>query len=97
MSFLGLAITGSALDAFQEAANTTSQDIANANTPGASRQVVNLREAPPIVGSPGYATWSGPGTQGTGVLVQSITRVHQDSYDTLFRGASSSQYYFQVQ
>jgi flagellar hook-associated protein 1 len=31
------------------------------------------------------------------VLVQSIDRVHQDSYDTLFRGASTSQNFFQVQ
>jgi flagellar hook-associated protein 1 FlgK len=97
MSFFGLALTGSALDAYQEAANTTSNNIANVNTPGASRQVVNLTEAPPIVGSPGYATWSGPGTQGGGVLVQSITRIHQDSYDALFRGATGGQNYYTVE
>jgi flagellar hook-associated protein 1 len=97
MSFFGLALAGSALDAYQTAANTTSNDIANVNTPGASRQVVNLTEAPPIVGSPGYATWSGPGTQGDGVLVQSITRIHQDSYDALFRGATSGQNYYTVE
>ncbi|MBV8299521.1 MAG: flagellar hook-associated protein FlgK [Candidatus Eremiobacteraeota bacterium] len=97
MSFFGLNLIGSALGAFQEASNTTSNDIANVNTPGASRQVVNLTEAPPIVGSPGYATWTGPGTQGDGVLVQSITRIHQDSYDGLFRGASASQNYFTTQ
>lgn len=97
MSFLGLALAGSALDAFQEASNTASNDIANVNTPGASRQSVNLTEAPPIVGSPGYATWSGPGTQGDGVLVQSITRIHQDSYDALFRGATAGQNYYTVE
>jgi len=97
MSFLGLNIVGSALDAYQQAANVTSNDIANVNTPGASRQSVNFEEAPPIVGSPGYDTWSGPGTQGTGVVVQSITRIHQDSYDGLFRGATSAQNYFTVQ
>ncbi|HYZ15516.1 MAG TPA: flagellar hook-associated protein FlgK, partial [Candidatus Acidoferrum sp.] len=97
MSFFGLSLAGSALDAYQEAANTTSNNIANVNTPGASRQVVNLTEAPPIVGSPGYATWSGPGTQGDGVLVQSITRIHQDSYDALFRGATAGQNYYTVQ
>ena len=62
MSFFGMNVAGSALAAFQQAANTTSDDIANVNTPGASRQTVNLSEAAPIVGSPGYATWSGPGT-----------------------------------
>ena len=97
MSFFGLNVIGSAVDAFQQAANTTSDNIANVNTPGASRQVVNLSEAAPIVGSPGYATWSGPGTKGDGVVVDSITRIHMDSYDSLFRGASASQSYFDVQ
>ena len=97
MSFFGLNLIGTAVDAFQEAANTTSDNIANINTPGASRQVVNLVEAPPVVGSTGYATWTGPGTQGGGVLVQSITRIHQDSYDGLFRGASAAQNYFDVE
>lgn len=97
MSFLGLNIVGNALDAFQQAANTTSDNISNVNTPGASRQIVNLTESPPIVGSPGYPAWFGPGTQGTGAIVKSITRVHQDSYDTLFRGASSAQNFYDVQ
>jgi len=97
MSFFGLNVAGSALAAFQEASDTTSNNIANVNTPGASRQVVNLSEAPPIVGSAGYATWQGPGTQGGGVLVQSITRIHQDSYDGLFRGATAAQNYYTVQ
>ena len=97
MSFFGLNLIGSAIDAFQVAANTTSDNIANVNTPGASRQVVNLTEASPIVGSPGYSTWTGPGTKGDGVLVSSITRIHQDSYDGLFRGASSAQSYFDVE
>lgn len=97
MSFFGMNVAGSALAAFQQAANTTSDDIANVNTPGASRQVVNLSEASPIVGSPGYATWSGPGTKGDGVLVDSITRIHQNSYDGLFRGASAGQSYFDVE
>lgn len=97
MSFFGLNVIGSAIDSFQQAANTTSDNIANVNTPGASRQIVNLREAAPIVGSPGYAAWTGPGTKGDGVVVASITRIHQDSYDSLFRGASASQSYFDVQ
>jgi flagellar hook-associated protein 1 FlgK len=97
MSFFGMSLVGTALDAFQQAENTTSNDIANVNTPGASRQVVNLDQAAPITGSPGYATWSGPGTKGDGVVVDSITRIHQDSYDGLFRGASAGQSYFDVE
>ncbi len=96
MSFFGLNLIGTAVDAFQEAANTTSDNIANVNTPGASRQVVNLVEAPPIAGSPGYPAYAAP-TQGDGVLVQSITRIHQDSYDGLFRGATAAQNYFDVE
>ena len=96
MSFFGLNIAGSALDAFQIAENTTSDNIANANTPGASRQQTIFSQAPPI-SNPFYTPHFGPGTRGEGVLVSSIQRIHQDSYDTLFRGASSSQNFFSVQ
>ncbi len=94
MSFLGLNIAGSALDTFQEAENVTAQNIANVQTPGASRQIVNIGQLPPIDGAPGYPVGLEPGTQGTGVLITSIQRVHQDSYDALFRGASSSQNFY---
>jgi flagellar hook-associated protein 1 FlgK len=97
MSFLGLNIAGSALDTFQEAENVTSQNIANVQTPGASRQIVNIGQLPPIDGLPGYPVGLEPGTQGTGVLVSSITRVHQDSYDALFRGATSSQTFYSAE
>ena len=97
MSFLGLNIAGSALDAYQQAEDVTSQNIAAVQSPGASRQIANLSESPPIDGSPFYPGSFQPGTQGTGVLVSSITRVHQDSYDGLFRGATSSQNYYDVQ
>lgn len=97
MSFLGLQIAGSALDAFQEAENVTSQNIANVQTPGASRQIVNLGQLPPIDGATFTPNQLNPGTQGTGVFVSSITRVHQNSYDALFRGATSSQSYFSAE
>jgi len=93
MSFLGFNIAGSALNTFQEAENITAQNIANVQTPGASRQIVNIGQLPPIDGATFNPSHFVPGTQGTGVLVASITRVHQDSYDALFRGASSSNYY----
>lgn len=97
MSYFGLNIAGSAIATFQQAANVTSDDIANVNTPGASRQVVNIGQLPPVTGSPGYATWQGPGTKGDGINVSDIARIHQDSYDEIFRGASSSQNFFSVQ
>src|SRR5579884_1143758 len=95
-SFFGFGILGNALDAFQEAANVTSDNIANANTPGASRQVVNLEEAPAVSGSP-FASAHIPGTLGNGSIAASVQRIHEDSYDSLFRGASSSQNFFTVQ
>jgi flagellar hook-associated protein 1 FlgK len=97
MSFLGINTAGSALEAYQTAEDVTSQNIANVSVTGASRQIANLSEAPPIDGSPFYPGNFSPGTQGTGVLVSSITRVHQDSYDALFRGANSSQNYYSVE
>ena len=97
MSFFGLGLAGKSLQAFESALNVTSDNLNNASTPGASRQIVNLTEAPPIAGSPFYAAHFGPGTRGDGVIVDSITRVHQDSYDGLFRGASSSSNYYTVQ
>jgi len=97
MSFFGLSIAGSALDAAQVAANVTSDNISNVNTPGASRQEVDLQPASPIPASPAYDTHFGPGTIGDGVLVNAITRVHEDAYDALFREATSSQYFYQVQ
>lgn len=97
MSFLGFNIAGSALNTFQEAENVTAQNIANVQTPGASRQLVNIGQLPPIDGLPGYPVGLNPGTQGTGVFVSAIKRVHQDSYDALFRGATSSQNFYSTE
>lgn len=97
MSFYGLNLIGSALDAAQVAANVTSDNIANVDTPGASREVVNFTEAQPDPGSPASPTSFAPGTLGNGVVVSSISRIHQDSFDTLFRGATASQNFYQVE
>jgi len=95
-SFFGIGLIGKSLDAFQLAENVTSNNIANVNTPGASRQQTQFTQAPPIVGSPGYAAHVG-GTVGDGITVRNIARIHSDTYDAMFRGASSSQNYYSVQ
>jgi flagellar hook-associated protein 1 FlgK len=95
-SFFGINLIGQSLNAFQYAENVTSDNIANVNTTGASRQVVDLTEAPPIVGSGGYAAHVA-GSLGDGVVVSQIQRIHSNSYDALFRGASSSQNYYSAQ
>jgi len=96
MSFFGINLLGNALETDQTAANVTSQDISNANTPGASRQIVQLVEATPIA-QPGMPTHFGPGMLGEGVSIQSIQRVHQDSYDTLYRNSNSVAAFFNAQ
>jgi flagellar hook-associated protein 1 FlgK len=94
-TFYGIDLMGKTLDAFQLAENVTSNNIANINTPGASQQVVQFGQAAAI-SSPSYAAHSS-GTVGDGVVVQQIQRIHSDAYDALFRGATSSQNYYNTE
>ena len=95
MSFFGFNLVGNALDAYQQAETVTANNIANVGTPGASRQSAVVTEQTPIASSPFYGSNTGkPGTLGEGAVVNQIARIHQDSYDSLFRGASSSQYFY---
>ncbi len=87
---------GNALATFQNAADVTSDNIANVNTPGASRQMVEITEMSPVAGSP-YADAHFAGTFGNGSIIESVQRIHDDSYDQLFRGASASQNYYTVE
>jgi flagellar hook-associated protein 1 FlgK len=96
MSFFAFNIAGNALDAYQQAENVTSNNIANVSTPGASRQSAEIVEAQPIAASP-FGQLPTANTLGEGSMVTQITRIHQDSYDGLFRGASSSQYYYTME
>jgi flagellar hook-associated protein 1 FlgK len=96
MSFFGLGILSNALSAFQNAVDVTSDNIANVNTPGASRQVAEIAPMAPIAGSP-FAPAHFAGTYGNGSIVASVQRIHDNSYDALFRGASASQNYYTVQ
>jgi flagellar hook-associated protein 1 len=95
-TFFGLDLMSSSLQAFSVAENVVSDNIANVDTPGASRQEAVITEAPPIVGSPFMAT-NVPGTAGEGVIVSQIQRIHSNAYDALYRGAYSSQNYYQTE
>jgi len=95
-SFFGLGVLGNALSTYQEAADVTSDNIANMNTPGASRQIVHVQQMDPVAGSP-FASTHFTGTFGNGSIVATIQRIHEDSYDSLFRGASSSQNYYTIE
>jgi flagellar hook-associated protein 1 FlgK len=95
-TFFGLELTSTSLQSFSVAENVTADNISNVDTPGATQQDVDLTEAPPIVGSPFESTHV-PGTAGNGVIVAAIQRVNVESYDELFRGASSSQNYYSTE
>ncbi|WP_010278717.1 flagellar hook-associated protein FlgK [Paenibacillus senegalensis] len=68
----------------QAALATTGHNVANANTIGYSRQVVNMRTSLPIEAA-GMQRTNIPGQLGTGVEFSSITRVRQQFLDDQFR------------
>jgi flagellar hook-associated protein 1 FlgK len=77
---LNVAVSG--LRAFQRALETTSHNIANASTPGYSRQRVELAtQAPQVFGS---------GSLGRGVIVSNIGRYSDDVLAGQMQSASSS-------
>ena len=78
--FFGLDIGVSGLRAAQQELDTAAHNAANANTPGYSRQVVNLEESIPWT-YPSFTRSGLPGQVGTGVTVASITRVHDNFLD----------------
>ena len=66
------------MQAQQNAINTTSHNISNANTEGFSRQRVNLQTTQPY-------TYAGIGQIGTGVEIVSITRTRDEFLDAQIR------------
>lgn len=95
-TFFGLDLMSTSLQSFSVAENVTGDNISNVNTPGATQQQAVLTEAQPISGSPFESTHV-PGTAGEGVIVSQIQRVNVQSYNELFRGASSSQNYYSTE
>ncbi|WP_456417506.1 flagellar hook-associated protein FlgK [Thiolapillus sp.] len=83
-----LGIGTSALRAFQRALNTTGHNIANANTPGYSRQRVDLSSATPQYAGYGYI--------GTGVRTDSVRRFYDGFVENQVRNYTSSTTEFQT-
>ena len=77
-----LSTSVSALQAFQRALDVTSQNISNVSTPGYSRQTANLVTNP--------AQQFGNGFVGSGVSVDTITRVYSDYLAAQVRTSSSA-------
>jgi flagellar hook-associated protein 1 FlgK len=75
-------ISVSALQAFQNAINVTSNNVANANTPGYDRESVNLTEAIPQS--------NGAATVGAGVVVSGISRAFSQAAANQLNTSQSS-------
>src|SRR5919202_1681128 len=88
--FFGLDIASRALRADQALVDVANQNVANANTPGYSRQTADLRAtlAYPI---PSFNVSGAAGQLGTGVEVSQITRARDLFVDLQLRGQLTSQ------
>jgi flagellar hook-associated protein 1 len=75
-------ISVSALQAFQQAINVTSNNVANASTPGYDRETVNLTEAVPQS--------NGAATIGAGVVVSGINRAFSQAAANQLNTSQSS-------
>jgi flagellar hook-associated protein 1 FlgK len=95
-TFHGLETARRSLFTTQSALNTTGHNIANANTAGYSRQVVNMTASRPIE-AVGYSRSTAAGQLGTGVEASSITRVREKFLDNQFRNEYKSHGNFSVQ
>lgn len=84
-SYSGLNTALSGLEAAQAAIDTTGQNIANANTPGYSRQTVNLTERDPLTIQT-LSSVTGAGSQvGLGVDITDIGRIRDQFLDVQYR------------
>ncbi|MBE3568893.1 MAG: flagellar hook-associated protein FlgK [Bacillales bacterium] len=87
-TFHGLEVAKRGMMAQQTAIYTTSHNIANANTPGYSRQRVNFVETEPYP----PASMNGPqipGQMGTGVEAGSVERVREQFLDVQYRSENN--------
>jgi flagellar hook-associated protein 1 len=88
--FFGLDTARRALQTEQTLVNVTNQNIANANTPGFSRQTAQVQATLPYP-IPVFSTSGEPGQIGTGVEVTAITRARDTFLDSQVRAQMSSQ------
>lgn len=83
-SFFGLYTAQKSLSATQTILSVISNNIANANTPGYSKQQVDLVTSSPYP-QPMVGVDSLPGTFGTGADIQTITRTRDSFLDAQYR------------
>jgi flagellar hook-associated protein 1 FlgK len=88
-SFFGLQTTLRGLLAQQAAIDTTGHNIANADTPGYSRQVATLAAAPALRIPAGALQTGGGADLGAGVDVQAYQRIRDLFLDSQYRSQSA--------
>lgn len=92
-TFHGLETARRGMVTHQASLYTTGHNIANANTPGYSRQRVNLAQSEPFP-KPALNRPDIPGQLGTGVHAESITRVRDQFLDMQYRNENSKYGYW---
>ncbi|MDQ3810494.1 MAG: flagellar hook-associated protein FlgK, partial [Chloroflexota bacterium] len=88
--FFGLDIAARALRANQTLVDITNQNVANASTPGFSRQSAVIKETPPYP-IPVFRQGGQPGQLGTGVQVTDVTRTRDAFTDYQYRAQVAAQ------
>lgn len=88
-AFSGLDIAYRALQAQQQAIDVVNHNIANANTPGYSRQTAILATTPPYT-IPTISRNTSAGQMGTGVAVIDVQRTRYSLFDYQIRGESQT-------
>lgn len=94
-TFMGLEIAKRGMTTQQNALYVTSQNVANANTPGYSRQRVDF-EATEAYPFPSMNREQIPGQMGTGVKAGSIQRVREKFLDVQYRTENNKVGYYQA-
>ena len=89
-TFTGYDTALRALEAEQLAIDTTGQNVANASTPGYSREVVNMAASTPLALQVESSVNSGSVNLGSGVDATSITRIRNQYLDLQYRGQNTS-------
>lgn len=94
-TFMGLETARRGMFTQQSALYTTGQNVANASTPGYSRQRVNFAQTEPYPGV-GMNMPQLPGQMGTGVKAESVQRVRESFLDVQYRGENNKLGYWQT-
>lgn len=93
-TFFGFEIARRGVNVHRAALDITGHNIANANTPGYSRQAAVIEASQPWT-LPDLATKMQPGQLGTGVQADSVRRIRDNYLDAHYRQSSSLEGYWQ--